>query len=125
VYREPLLVPYVELVLAHSIAVTADRLPEKLALTGRAMHFAPTNAALCSRAMMLALAGENAAALRLLDRAARVYPGELDDVVSQLRELARRDPASFTPLLELATARNTSRRANGDSSEVPAAAERR
>jgi O-antigen ligase len=113
VYREPLLVPYVELVLAHAIDITAERLPEKLALSARAMHFAPTNVVVYRHAMLLALGGEVAAALRLLDRAASVYPGELDDAVRQLAGLARRHPAEFTPLLELAAARNTKLGASG------------
>jgi hypothetical protein len=56
-------------------------------------------------AMLLALAGETAAARRQLELAARAYPGFLEEAMPTLAVLARRHPAELTPLLELAAAR--------------------
>jgi hypothetical protein len=69
------------------------------------MHFAPTDVVVYRQALLLALAGERADALAQLDRSLRVYPREAGTVVAELEKLARRHPAEFTPLLELATAK--------------------
>jgi len=111
VHREPLLTPYVELAIAHGVGVSRDSLPEKVDLTRRAMHFAPVAVVVYRHALLLALAGDKAAALRQLQRAIRVYPAELGDAMIQLEALAREHPAEMTPLLELATAKSAERRA--------------
>jgi len=104
-HREPLLTPYVELAFAFGVTVDAMRLQEKLALVTRAMHFAPVDVVVYRHALLLALAGEREAALAQLDRSLAAYPGEAEAVAAELAELARRHPAEFTPLLELATAK--------------------
>jgi len=111
VHREPLLTPYVEVAIAHGVDVSRDSLPEKVDLTRRAMHFAPVAVVVYRHALLLALAGDKAAALQQLQRAIRVYPAELGEVKLQLEALARSHPAEFTPLLELAAAKSAERRA--------------
>ena len=111
VHREPLLTPYVELAIAHGVVVSRDSLPEKVDLTRRAMHFAPVAVVVYRHALLLALAGDRAAALRQLQRAIRVYPAELGEVMPQLEALTREHPAEMTPLLELAAAKSVERRA--------------
>jgi len=69
------------------------------------MHFAPVDVVVYRHALLLALAGEREAALAQLDRSLATYPGEAEAVAAELAELARRHPAEFTPLLELATAK--------------------
>lgn len=113
VHREPLLAPYVELAVAYGITPSAERLQEKLDLNARAMHFAPVDVVVYRQALLLALAGERAAAVQQLEHSARVYPAELDNAVSELGELARRRPGEFAPLLELAAAKSAERRARG------------
>jgi O-antigen ligase len=111
VHREPLLTPYVELAIAHGVTVSRDGLAEKIDLTRRAMHFAPVAVVVYRHALLLALTGDRAAALRQLERAIRVYPDELGEVLRQLRALAREHPEEITPLLELATAKSAELRA--------------
>ncbi|MCC7484185.1 MAG: O-antigen ligase C-terminal domain-containing protein [Burkholderiales bacterium] len=108
--REPLLAPYADLVAAHAIDVSHERLPEKLALNTRALHFAPLAWIAYQQAMLLALAGDSAAANRQFTRAARAYPGELDEARARLARHAHEYPAHFTPLLELAAARGDGQR---------------
>ncbi len=103
-YREPLLVPYVELAIAYSITVDADQLAEKLALADRAVHFAPVSVVAYRYALLLALAGSREAALAQLERSLRVYPDEAGEVAAQLEILARSRPEIFMPLLELTVA---------------------
>jgi hypothetical protein len=105
VYREPLLVPYVEFALALGIEPGKDRLPEKLALVGRAARFAPTAHVTYQHALLLALAGEGEAARLQLERSMRVYPRELAEVRAQLADLARRYPREMAPLTEAAARR--------------------
>jgi hypothetical protein len=110
-YREPLLVPYVELAIAFGIEVNDERLPEKLALNARAAHFAPVSVVSYRYAQLLALAGERDEALAQLERSLRVYPAEAGDVVAQLELLARDRPVEFMPLLTLAKASRADPRA--------------
>jgi O-antigen ligase len=105
-YREPLLVPYVELAIAFGAEVSEDALPEKLALLDRATHFAPVSVVAYRQAFLLALAGQRDAALSRFNRALSVYPDDAKSTVSQLRALVRQHPGKFEPLLELATARS-------------------
>jgi O-antigen ligase len=108
-YREPLLVPYVELAVAYGITVSEERLPEKLALTSRVVHFAPEPFVSYRYALLLALAGDREAALSQLNRSLRVYPDATAAVIAELMELARHHPAEFTPLLEWTVASVLSR----------------
>jgi O-antigen ligase len=105
-YREPLLVPYVELAVAYGMTVSEERLPEKLEFTARAVHFAPDSFVVYRYALLLALAGEREAALNQFDRSLRVYPWEADKVAAQLEKLAQSRPDAFLPLLESAAARS-------------------
>lgn len=109
-YREPLLVPYVELAIAFGAEVSEEGLREKVALLERATRFAPVSIVAYRHALLLALAGERDPALRELDRALSVYPEEADPVVRQLRTLVARHPGRFEPLLELAAARSAASR---------------
>jgi O-antigen ligase len=111
VHREPLLTPYVELAFAYGVAVSRDRLRDKLALTARAMHFAPVSVVVYRYALLLALAGKRAAALRQLERSIEAYPADRREVSAELEVLARTYPAEFTPLLELAAAKDAELRA--------------
>jgi len=108
-YREPLLVPYLELAVAYGLTVDTEKLPEKLALASRVAHFAPVPVVTYRHALLLALAGEREEALAQLERSLRVYPGDAGDVAGQLEPLARRWPGEFGPLLELAAAREVRR----------------
>ena len=105
IHREPLLTPYVELAVAFSIAVNEEKLREKLDLSARAERFAPVSYVAYRHALLLALAGERETALRRLEQAARAYPGDLDEIHSELAGLARRYPDAFAPLLEWTAAR--------------------
>lgn len=111
VLREPLLTPYAELAIAYSIPVTSDRLREKIEFNARAMHFAPGSVVVYRQALLLALAGETAEALRQLRLSIAAYPGERKHIIAKLRALARQHPARFTPLLELAAAKDAELRA--------------
>jgi len=68
VLEEPLLRPYAELAIAYSIPVSSDRLREKLEFNARAMHFAPGSVVVYRQALLLALAGDRAAAMQQLER---------------------------------------------------------
>ncbi|MDH3287700.1 MAG: Wzy polymerase domain-containing protein [Betaproteobacteria bacterium] len=111
VHREPLLTPYAELAIAYGVPVSRERLHEKLDLTARTMRFAPVAVVVYRHGLLLALAGDSAAALQQLQRSIEVYPAELTDVIAQLESLARSHPAEFTALLKLAAAKRAELRA--------------
>jgi Virulence factor membrane-bound polymerase, C-terminal len=99
-YGEPLLVPYLDLVLAHGVTPDPDHLSEKLALTSRAMHFVPGSVVVYRHALLLALAGEREIAQAQLESARRVYPNEAGAVAADLEPRARAQPGLYRPLLE-------------------------
>lgn len=114
VHSEPLLKPYVELAIAYGASVDREQLRDKLALVTRAMHFVPVEVLVYRQALLLALAGDSAAARVQLERSLRAYPGERAEVAAELEDLARRYPAEMTPLLELAASRITEGGASRD-----------
>ena len=114
VHSEPLLRPYVELAIAYGVSVDRERLGDKLALVTRAMHFVPVEVLVYRQALLLALAGDSAAARVQLERSLRAYPGERAAFVAELEDLARRYPAEMTPLLELAASRIAEGRVSRD-----------
>ena len=111
--REPLLRPYVELLLTFGLTVSPEDLRTKVELNGRVMRFAPIDVVVYRQALLLGLSGEREAARQQLERAARAFPEELDAVAAELVELVRRHPGEFTPLLELAAAKRAELRARG------------
>jgi O-antigen ligase len=113
-HSEPLLRPYVELAIAYGVTVDRERLGDKLALVTRAMHFVPVEVLVYRQALLLALAGDAAAAREQLERSLRAYPSERAAVVDELEDLARRYPAEMTPLLELAASKIAEGRASQD-----------
>jgi len=114
VHGEPLLRPYVELAIAYGVGVDREQLGDRLALVTRAMHFVPVEVVVYRQALLLALAGDAAAAREQLQRSLRVYPAERAAVVAELQDLARRYPAEMTPLLEWAASKITERRVSQD-----------
>jgi O-antigen ligase len=102
-HREPVLAPYVEVAITFAITRTEEQLPEKIAHVSRVMHYLPAPLFVYRLALLLALAGERAAALAQMEKALRVYPGSAKEVIPQLEELARLHPGRFEPLLESAT----------------------
>jgi hypothetical protein len=114
VHDEPLLRPYVELAIAYGVSVDREQLGDKLALVTRAMHFVPVEVVVYRQALLLALAGDAAAARKQLERSLRAYPSERVAVVAELEDLAHRYPAEMTPLLELAASKTAEGRASQD-----------
>ena len=73
--RTSLLSPWVELGLARTIHVSTDGLADKLAVNSQAMRAFPIDDVVYRQAMLLALAGEDAAARRQWERAVAFLSG--------------------------------------------------
>ncbi len=101
----PLLNSYSELFIVNTFEVSADHLQEKLDLNERALHFIPIAPVAYHQAWLLALAGRPDDAKVQLERAIWAYPGDWERGRAELVELARKDPARFSALLEFATAK--------------------
>lgn len=94
-HGESLLSPYVELVLAASIAPSTNRLEEKLQLSDTAMRFSPIRQIVFRHALLLALKGDRDAALLQLRRAERAYPNDVAQFRTELERLTLRHPGVF------------------------------
>jgi O-antigen ligase len=97
-----LLSPYAELFMSSLIEVNNDHIKEKLALNTRVMRFVPIGAVVYRQALLLAQAGHPEQAKIILEQALWSYPNAYGQPHQQLLELAEKDPAHFSALLEFA-----------------------
>lgn len=103
VYDYALLRPYAELFMTGMIEVSADHLAEKMTLNEHAMRFVPIAPVVYRQAWLLALSGRLPEARVQLQRALWSYPSEFRGAQAELGQLALKDPAHFSALLEFAT----------------------
>jgi len=106
VYSYPLLQPYAELFMNNFIDATPDEIDKKLAMNERAMKFVPISSVVYRRALLLSLAGKQEEASVQMERAIWAYPADFPAHSKELTELAQKDPARFSALLEFAIEKN-------------------
>jgi O-antigen ligase len=102
VHGGSLLTPYAELFMSMMVEVNDDHLKEKLAVNTRVMHFVPIGPVVYRQVLLLAQAGEPEQAKSILVQAFWSYPDDYAKPRRQLLELAEKDPAHFSALLEFA-----------------------
>ncbi len=102
VHSGSLLSPYAELFMSSLIEVNDEHLKEKLELNTRVMRFVPIGMVVYRQALLLAQAGRRDQARTVLKQAIWSYPAEFTNARKQLGELAEKDPAHFSALLEFA-----------------------
>jgi O-antigen ligase len=83
-----LLGPYVDLPLAGTIRLDRENIEAKLAFNERVLRFAPIAPVVLRHVALLALAGREDEAKKLLDVAAVVYPADLAPFAADLQRLA-------------------------------------
>lgn len=76
-HRKSLLAPYVELIYANSLPANRESLDDKLAISQKALHFAPVSTVTYNYAELLALHGDLAEAQHQLALARSAYPNDL------------------------------------------------
>jgi hypothetical protein len=113
IHRSSLLAQYVELGLARTISVDTDRLADKLAVNGRAMHLFPIDDVTYRQAMLLALRGEQAAAQRQWDLAAASYPELRKEAMLVVKRRVEDGLTELRPLLEYAQKGNRDKSTEG------------
>lgn len=113
-HREPLLAPWAELAIATAMSLDGERVRDKLQINGRVMRFAPISSIVYRHAILLALAGDGAAAERQLERAARAYPWQLPAMMKLMSEAAVGHPSELAPLIKSAAAKHAAWRAAVD-----------
>jgi O-antigen ligase len=101
-----LLRPFAELYMSSLIEVSADHLPEKIALNEQAMRFVPIGTVVYRQAWLQALDGRLEDAKIQLERSIWSYPGDFRAAQEELTMLAMKDPKHFSTLLEFATQKN-------------------
>ena len=101
VHSGALLAPYAELYVFGSSEVNTERIKQKLVLGANVMHFIPNAQVVYRQAFFLALDGQLPQAEQLLEQAIWSYPGNVN-AHALLMDLAAKDPAHFSALLEFA-----------------------
>lgn len=96
-----LLSPYAEMLIISLAEVNADHLKQKIALGENVMHFDPIAPVVYRQTFFLAQDGQLEQAKRLLEQAVWSYPDNRD-AHQLLQNLAEKDPAHFSALLEFA-----------------------
>lgn len=96
-----LLSPYAEMLILSLAEVNADHLKQKIALGENVMHFDPIAPVVYRQTFFLAQDGQLEHAKRLLEQAVWSYPDNRD-AHQLLQNLAEKDPAHFSALLEFA-----------------------
>lgn len=110
VHGGSLLSPYAELLMSTLIEVNGDHLREKLALNTRVIHFVPLGPGTYRQALLLAQDGQLEQAKIVLEQALWSYPNAYGMPRQKLLELAEKDPAHFSALLEFALQKEQERR---------------
>jgi O-antigen ligase len=101
VHGGALLSPYAELYIFLDSEVNTDHIKQKLALGANVMHFIPIATVIYRQAFLMAQDGQLAEAKQLMEQAIWSYPGN-GDAHQLLVNLAEKDPAHFSALLEFA-----------------------
>ncbi|MBU1776018.1 MAG: O-antigen ligase C-terminal domain-containing protein [Gammaproteobacteria bacterium] len=106
VHQIPLLGSYAELFIASTMEVSADHLEQKLDLNESALRYIPIAPGAYNQVQLLALSGREEEARAQLEDAIWAYPAGYATFRAGLEEMARKDPARFSALLEFATRKN-------------------
>jgi len=102
VHGSSLLSPYAELYMGSLIVVNEDHIEEKLELNTRVIRFVPIGAVAYRQVFLLAQAGQLEQAKVMVVQAIWSFPGGFGPAHKQMVELAEKDPAHFSALLEFA-----------------------
>ncbi len=101
-YNQPLLSPYAEMYMFTYTELNADRIAQKVALGANVVRYLPIAPVVYRQALFLAQDGQLARAEQLWEQAIWSYPGD-SEAHRFLTDLAEKDPAHFSALLEFAT----------------------
>ncbi|HKU71245.1 MAG TPA: Wzy polymerase domain-containing protein, partial [Burkholderiales bacterium] len=96
--REPVLKPYVEVMMASWMAISPVNLRDKLQVNSRATRIVPIGRLIYRQAFLLALNGQSEEALQLFDQAVRVFPDYLAEARADLAQLDRDYPGRLSAL---------------------------
>lgn len=100
-YNQPLLSPYAEMYMFTYTELNDDRIEQKIALGDNVMRFLPIAPVVYREALFLAQGGHQAQAEQLWEQAVWSYPGDAQ-AHQFLADMAEKDPAHFSALLEFA-----------------------
>jgi hypothetical protein len=101
-HGQALLQPYVEVAMSGLMEVRADNLANTRDLNESVLHFVPISSVAYREVLLLAMAGEQAAAQTQLEQSIWAFPEGFPAALEQIRAFARKDPMHFAALLEFA-----------------------
>lgn len=99
-HQKTLLSPYVDFSLTSAMKLNRDKLGLKLAVNQRVMRFIPSGPLTYKQALLLALNGENEAAIRQAELAVSAYPDDLEKFVTVLTPLETENPGTMRALID-------------------------
>jgi hypothetical protein len=100
-----LLVAYMDMPASGMIGMNRDHLQEKIAFHERVMRFNPTPEIVYRHVLLLAMAGRDAEAVALLDRAMRLYPERIEEFLKSAATLTEPEAGVVPEVVRLARAR--------------------
>jgi O-antigen ligase len=103
VINSPLLSSYAKMFIATTMEISAENLKDKLNLNESVLHFIPIGPVVYHQALLLAWSDEPEKAKTQMEQAIWAYPMDYPRASRELEDMARKDPARFSPLLEFAT----------------------
>lgn len=103
VFNSPLLSSYAKMFIATTMEISAENLKDKLELNESVLHFIPIGSVVYHQALLLAWSDESEKAKTQMEKAIWAYPLDFPQARRELEDMARKDPARFSPLLEFAT----------------------
>ena len=103
VNNSPLLSSYAKMFIANTMEISPEHLKDKLDLNENVQHFVPIAPVEYHQALLLALSDEPEKAKMQMEQAIWAYPMDYPTASRELEDMARKDPARFSPLLEFAT----------------------
>jgi hypothetical protein len=103
VNNSPLLGSYGQLYIASTMEISAENLQLKLQLNQSALQFIPISPLVYHQPLLLTLSDRAEEARVQMEKAIWAYPADFQTARRELEDLASKDPARFSPLLEFAT----------------------
>jgi O-antigen ligase len=100
-----LLVAYMDMPASGMIGMNRDHLQEKIAFHERVMRFNPTPEIVYRHVLLLAMAGRDAEAAALLERAMRLYPERIEEFLKSAATLTEPEAGVVPEVVRLARAR--------------------
>jgi len=109
-HQKTLLSPYVDFALGNAMELNRNNLDLKLAVNQRLIQFNPSPPVIYKQAVLLALKGDHAAAIKLVEGIGPAFPEHLEKFSESLGILEAEHPGSMSTLIQWADGKREKKR---------------